>query len=224
MSKRLLLLNLVLVGVAAVFAALLVQTFTAARQLPRPPVTTTAPPPPVAVTKDGEVPHRPPLPSYSVIATKSLFNPNREESGTVQVAPTVKPILQGVVLRDDKPSAFLEDPATKKVLPYQLGDTVAGGQLERIEVDRVVIRRGDGTFEVLLKDPSKPKPVAATPPATPAPGARPGTPGAPISPATPAVQQPAPQPPAAATTPRPLPFRRPQLGTAGQPATNAPPE
>ncbi len=216
MSKRLLLLNLVLIGVAAVLAGLLVQTFTTARQLPRPPVKTTPPPPPVAVTKDGEVPDRAPLPSYSVIATKSLFNPNRAESGTVQVAPTAKPILQGVVLRDDKPSAFLEDPATKKVLPYKVGDTVAGGQLERIEMDRVVIRRGEGTFEVLLKDPSKPKPVAPTPVVpTARPGAPPAQPQA-QAPATPAVQPPPPAPPNI--------FRRPQKGTAGQPATNAPPE
>ena len=97
---------------------------------------------------------------------------------------------------------------------YKVGDAVAGGQLEQIEADRVVIRRGEGTFEVLLRDPQKPKPVAA---------AQPGAPGAqpqPQPPGSPRVQAPQPMP----TTPQPLSptlFRRPQ-SPAVPPVRNAP--
>jgi hypothetical protein len=60
----------------------------------------------------------------------------------------------------DKSRAYLEEPPAKRVFGYAVGDTIAGGRLDSIRPDRVVIARPEGPVEVLLHDPSKPKPVA----------------------------------------------------------------
>ena len=214
MSKRLLLLNVLLVSGAAVFSVQLVRTFLAAPPLPSPRGT----PPPQAAGPATEVRARVsvPLAAYDGVASKNLFNPSRSEAGTASVAPTSKPFLYGIVLKDGAPAAFLEDPVTKKVTSYKIGDSLAGGQLERIEADRVVIRRGEGTFEVLLRDPQKPRAVAAAQPpaASRQPGAQPQPAGGP------AVRAPQPTP---TVPPQPPPtlFRRPQLPVA-PPVRNAP--
>ncbi len=216
MSKRLLLLNLIVVSAGVVFSVQLARSFLSSPQLPPPPPTRPAQAAPLPTTEES--PRAPgPLAQYDVVASKNLFNPNRSEAGAASAAPVAKPLLYGIVLKDGAPAAFLEDPTTKKVASYKVGDAVAGGQLEQIEADRVVIRRGESTFEVLLRDPSKPKAVAGSPPAAPGqPGAsppRPQLPGAPTvqAPPTPAAPQPG----------SPTLFRRPQ-SPAVPPARNAP--
>jgi type II secretory pathway component PulC len=213
MSKRLMLLNLVLVSAAVVLSVQLVRTFRAAPTLPSP---RGAPTPQAAAPATEERARASvPLAAYDVVASKNLFNPSRSEAGTASVAPATKPLLFGIVLKDGAPAAFLEDPVTKKVTGYKVGDAVAGGQLERIEADRVVIRRGEGTFEVLLRDPQKPKAVAVAQPPTARlqPGAQGQPPGVPatIQPPTPAVPR----------QPSPTLFRRPQA-PAAPPVRNAP--
>jgi hypothetical protein len=203
MSRRLLLLNLVLVTAGVVFSVYIVRTLLASHQLPASP-SVTAPPADRALTEESAR-AAPPLASYDLIAARNLFNPSRSEAGTAVGAPVSKPLLYGIVLKDGAPEAFLEDPVTKKVLAYRTGDQVAGGRLERIETDRVVIRRGEGTFEVLLRDPQKAKAVATAQPA--APGLQPPPPGA---------------GPKAQTAPPPATlFRRPQA-PAPPPVRNAP--
>jgi hypothetical protein len=105
------------------------------------------------------------------VATRNLFSPTRSESpptATVAAAPTAaKPNLYGVVLRDGAPMAYLEDPGTKRVAGYRVGDAVAGGTVQTINADHVVIARADGTMDVRLRDPGKPRP-SAPPPAAPA--------------------------------------------------------
>jgi type II secretory pathway component PulC len=206
------LLNLVLVSAAAVFSFQLVRAFLAA---PAPPAPRGAPAPQAAApATDERARASVPLAAYDVVASKNLFNPSRSEAGTASVAPTTKPFLYGIVLKDGAPAAFLEDPVTKKVTGYKVGDAVAGGQLERIEADRVVIRRGEGTFEVLLRDPQKPKAVAATQPPTAR--LQPGAQGQPAG--APATIQPSPVVP---RQPSPTLFRRPQA-PAAPPVRNAP--
>ena len=190
MSKRLLLVNVVLAAVAAFFAVLLVRDLTHSRPLPGPPAPRRAQAPaPVAEAVESPA-AKDKLADYNVIVAKHLFNPLRTEGGSATAAtpaapPPPKPTLLGVVVDGPQSRAYLEDPTTKRVFGYQIGDSVAGGKLDKITDDKVIIVRSDGAMEVLLRDPAKPKPAAAA-----------GTPGAPGAPGTtppagaPAARQP----------------------------------
>jgi hypothetical protein len=181
MPRRLIVLNVVLGLASLALTVGIVRALLVKRPIP-PPATvrtvTPAPSPPAAAA----APKNPE--EYAIIADENLFTPARNEKATVAVA-VVKPILHGIVIEGTKSRAFLEDPTLKRVGAYSVGDTVSGGTLQKIADDRVVIARPEGLVEVLLQDPSKPKPVpvaAAGPPVTAAP--RPAPPeGIPSGPA-----------------------------------------
>jgi hypothetical protein len=106
------------------------------------------------------------------VASRNLFSPTRTEAPVAaqanrQAAALPKPTLHGVVLRDGTPVAYLEDPTTKRVAGYRLGDSVAGGTVKAINADHVVLNRPEGAVDVRLRDPAKPRPAA---PAATAPG------------------------------------------------------
>src|SRR3989442_2607004 len=74
---------------------------------------------------------------YSVVASRNLFSPTRTEASaaTAAMRPVVmlpKPNLHGVVLVQGAPSAYLEDPTTKRVAAYRLADAIAGGTVPSI--------------------------------------------------------------------------------------------
>ena len=120
---------------------------------------------------------RAPLASYGVIGAKSLFSPARTEGeAATGAAPSgPRPFLYGVVLATDLSIAYLEDPGSKRVTGYRVGDAIAGGTLTVIAPDHIVLKRSDGMVDVPLRDPAKPR-AAAPEPAQPA--------GGPPSPAT----------------------------------------
>ena len=187
--------------------------------------------------------------AYGVVAARNLFSPTRTEAPPAPVAAaqtTAKPNLFGILVTDRFHVAYLEDPITKRVAGYRIGDSVAGGKLTQITADFVVLNRPDGDVNVRLRDPFKPR---AAPAAAPGPGgapvpavpgappravvpSTPGAPGIPAVPGGPPVQptQPIPQPPTPGLGPptagpqilprRPLP---PSLSRRLPPAgTNAP--
>jgi hypothetical protein len=126
--------------------------------------------------------------AYANVAARNLFSPTRTESApptsTTAAGPSAagKPSLFGVVLREGAPIAYLEDPSTKRVAGYRVGDTVAGGTVQTINADSVVINRADGSLDVRLRDPGKPRPAPPATAALPrAPGAQPVA-GAPVLP------------------------------------------
>jgi hypothetical protein len=169
--RRLFLLNVLLGGAAFLSVALIARVFLT----PPPPVPPRArPPEPAPETRVAEL-RRPPAGGYSVIATRNLFSPTRSEAPATATAASqvtfAKPSLFGVILRDNAPIAYLEDPTTKRVAGYRLGDAIAGGKVQKIAADHVIITRADGDMDVRLRDPSKPRPAA--PPVAGAP--RPGT-------------------------------------------------
>jgi len=123
---------------------------------------------PPATTKAGD----PGLDAFTVIAAQNLFNPGRSETAAVAVS-VAKPILHGVVIHGAQSRAYLEDPTAKRVAGYSVGDTMGGGEIQKIAADRVVIARPEGLIEVLLQDPSKPRP-APTATTVPAGAAAPG--------------------------------------------------
>jgi len=193
-SAPLRMLNIALALGGCLLAAALTRELVAAHPLPSPPLpratraVATAPPPSASAP--------PSTAGYGVIATKNLFSASRSETAAGPVAAAgPKPVLHGVVLDGPKSRAYLEDPLVKRTFGYAVGDTLGGGRVESIAADRVVIGRGDGSVEVLLRDPSKPRPTPPAPgPAGGAPaGAAPsGTATTPS--ATPPTNEPAPAP------------------------------
>jgi hypothetical protein len=175
MPRRLVLLNAVLVAVGLLSIGYVIRELRA----PAPPRTARpAPPAPPAVAPAPASPEAQPG-GYAVVASRNLFSPTRSEA---PVSPTAsgpagpKPNLYGIILRDGAPVAYLEDPTTKRVAGYRLGDTVAGATVKGIANDHVVLNRPEGDLNVRLRDPSKPRPPA------PPPGVQPGTPPTPAAP------------------------------------------
>ena len=173
MARRLLLVvDGILVVAAILLAVRLYQAWTvgpaAALPEPAPAAQADAPAPAPAVQA------RPPLTAYATVAERSLFSPNRSETppepprpttGTGAPAPPApRPRLYGIVLLPEgRGRAYLEDVQRRRVVAFSVGDQVGDARLEQIKGDRVVLRRGGETFEVLLHDPSKPRQAAAPP-------------------------------------------------------------
>ena len=166
MPRSVLVLNLGMAGLAVFLSIRIGQALIAPDPHPPSrvvrPVVVTSPRNQDVVTKprSGEV--------YDVIATRTLFHPNRAEpTRSEPVALTLPPppalALHGVVINGDTSLAYLEDVATKQIFGYKAGDKLAGGQVERIEPDRVVIMRADGPIEVRLHRSKEPQPVVPAP-------------------------------------------------------------
>src|SRR5499426_477493 len=195
MPRKLLAVNLALLIACALFVALMIRTSRTGWPAPeparaRPPATAAAPvpPPPDAA---------PAAQSYGIIAARNLFSPTRTEAPPTPVAQAAtlpKPNLFGVIVRDSGSIAYLEDPVTKRVAGYRQGDAIAGGTVQTIASDRIVLARPDGNVDVRLHDPSRPKPAPApTPPAAgvpgrPTPGVPPGAPAGAVPTVPPAPQ------------------------------------
>jgi hypothetical protein len=173
MARRLLLVVDGLLLVAAFFLAVrLYQAWTAG-----PPAVPAEPAPAVqaeAAAPPSAAAARPPLTAYATVAERNLFSPTRTETppeparpatGTGAAAPPApKPRLYGIVLLPEgRGRAYLEDLQRRRVVAFSVGDQVGDARLEQIKGDRVVLRRGGETFEVLLHDPSKPRQAAAPP-------------------------------------------------------------
>ena len=173
MSRRLLLINMVLGFLCVAFAVGIVRSLFVTRPLPAAaPARIAVAPAPAVNSAPGAVG----LEMYAAITAQNLFNPGRSETATVSAVAVVKPVLHGIVIEGAKSRAFLEDPSIKRVAGYSVGDPVAGGKLEKIADDRVVISGPEGLVEVLLQDPAKPRPAPAAPPVA---AVAPGAPGQP---------------------------------------------
>ena len=215
MPKKLLLINAILIAIAAGSVVFI------ARQLMAPmpmPQAGKARPPAAAGERPADA-GRPSASAYMTVVAKNLFSPTRTEapvSATASAAANLpKPNLFGIVLREGAPIAYLEDPTTKRVSGYRIGDAVAGGTVQAISADSVSIQRPDGKMDVRLRDPGKPRQAIQSPPALA------GTPGA-----QPVANQPLPGviPPAAPPQVGPVPAVPPAVPqiVPGQPTTTPP--
>ena len=217
MTRRLLLLNGLVVLLGCLFAASLVRELMTPLPLPAPgaprpavPTSVAAPEPPAAPGVGSG--------AYLAIVSKNLFSPSRSEGQGPSITVGSKPVLHGVVMDGPRSRAYLEDPSVKRTYGYAIGDSVAGGRVQSINGDRVIIVRPDGRMEVLLQDPDKPKPEPETPAAVPPGGAPPTAPGqegapAPAVPGNPPAGAPGGGRPSASVTP---------LGRASAPAQGGP--
>jgi hypothetical protein len=165
MAKRLLLLVDALLLVAAAFLGVRLYDVWRVGAPPAAPETA-----PAATSQASAAPPvaqaRTPLTAYTVVAERNLFSPTRTEAPpepprTAQAPaapPAPKPKLYGIVLLPEgRGRAYLEDVQRRRVFAYAVGDEVGDARLEQIKSDRVVMRRGAETFEVLLHDPTKPR-------------------------------------------------------------------
>ena len=177
MSRRLLAVNVLVGLLGCLFAAGMIRELVTPLRFPPPSASRASRPVPVL----SPAPAAPPAgASYAVVASRNLFSPTRSETvAGPAVAAGPKPFLHGVVMNGSKGRAFLEDPVAKRTFGYSVGDTVAGGRVQSISSDRVIIFRPDGLLEVLLQDPAKPRP--APPAAAAAPGAEAPAAGMPAS-------------------------------------------
>lgn len=202
-------LNVLLAAMSAVLIAYIVRQLVAPTPLPVGGRRTVSAAP---VAQVVETP-RAPAGAYQVVAARNLFNPSRAEgpagAATAAVSPLVRPNLYGIVVRESGSIAYLEDPVTKRVVGYRVGDKVVGGTVQTIKADSVVIERPEGPVDVRLRDPGKPR-AAQTPgqpqlggvqpgglqPVPPLPGVIPpaASPQQPLPPQTAQPQVPQPQP------------------------------
>ena len=162
MSRRLVWFNFGLGVLALIFAVALGRELMHSRPLPGPPQIRPAARAPVQsdAAAVGETRATGDASAGEVIASGNLFNPSRSSTGAAAPAGP-RPLLYGVVAGEGaKSRAYVEDPVTKMVRGYQVGDIVAGWRLDQIREDRVVIAGAErGMLEVLLREPGKPRPA-----------------------------------------------------------------
>jgi hypothetical protein len=192
MGKPLRLLNLALGLVAVLIAAALAKAWVAPATFVSNPAAQRSSQELAAISFDR--PARPPLAQFEVLLEKNPFKqppPPRvapDRPGSPPPPPQPLPTLVGTMLVDDARQAILSDKGKSNI--YSIGQEVGGGVITEIKEDRIMLKRGDTTTEVLLKaaieqGPPRPGPVQT-------PGLGPvQTPAQPASMPPPAVSAPA---------------------------------
>jgi general secretion pathway protein C len=152
--RYLMVVNLLLLALAAYAAAGIASTALAARFIPPPEVQLSNPPDPFAPEKPR------PASYYSVIHQRDIFNSAKPVEAPVAVEPPKKTQLRvrlwGVAVRGEKSHCVIEDQSARpsKQELYRINDTVAGiATVKAIEWDRVILDH-DGTEEILELTPA----------------------------------------------------------------------
>ena len=168
MPKKLLLINAISIAIAAGSVVWIVRQLLAPMTMPLPGRAR----PPAVESEGPRESVRAPASAYTVVASKNMFSLTRSEAPVSPMPPAApnlsKPNLFGVVLREDAPIAYLEDPATKRVSGYRVGDAVAGGTVQEITADSVSIAWPEGKVDVRLLDRAKSRPAVPQPSQIPA--------------------------------------------------------
>jgi hypothetical protein len=172
-NKRLIVLKLGVAGLLIFLAAAAGRELAFRQPLPRPPEPQPAPTAAIA-TVGANIPQaregslakpdssEPGDSSADDVAvSRNLFDPSWSAGSATAEPPGGRPLLYGVVTGAGVGSrAYVEDPVTKRVRGYQIGDRVAGWRLDQIREDRVVIAGpGPERLEVRLRNPAKPTPA-----------------------------------------------------------------
>jgi hypothetical protein len=147
---------------------------------------------------------------YAVISEQNLFHPERKippEKKDEKAIPRPEVVLYGTLITDDMSIAFIEDKKApystpgreKRQTVLKKGDNLNGYILREIEVNRIVLVKGEDKIVVMLNDREKRKSGAA-----PAPQATSALPSGGSPPAIDSSTPPAaPSLPQAATSPVP---------------------
>ncbi len=164
-----------------------------------------------------------PSPSdYAAIAENNLFHPERRTPKDEKPLPKPELVLYGTIVVEGASVAYVEDKKSPKTTPgrgkrqtaVKKGDVISGFVLKEIEVDRIVLTRGEETMVIYLSDAGKQREGSTTSsPSKPSSPAQPPSVGLPTGPDPGALLKPAPAPAASAPAPAML----------SAPATQTPP-
>jgi hypothetical protein len=163
---------------------------------------------------------------YMIIAEKNPFHPERRiPLGKTDAQEAAKPdiILYGTLMTDDIGVAYVEDknaPYTtpgrgKRQIALKKGDSIGGFVLKEIEVNRIILVRGDENIVVSLDEhlkkrmPETSSPASAAAPGFAAPRTAPASSRAPLSGPVPTSQLIAPMPQQPSAPVNPIRARRP---------------
>jgi hypothetical protein len=126
-------------------------------------------------TEATETEHHIPSPSdYLIISEENLFHPERRipPEKKEEPPPLPKPdiVLYGTLITDTTSVAYLEDlkvPRTspgrgKRQIALKKGDALSGFILKEIDVDKIVMMRGEEKMIVAVNDAQRPKTRTAT--------------------------------------------------------------
>ncbi len=122
---------------------------------------------------------------YRAIADQNLFHPDRiipPEKKPESVLPKPEFVLYGTLITPDLKMAYLEDKKAPVTTPgrgtrqsaLKMGESLSGFRVAEIQVDKVVLTRGEETIQVLLQEPGSSKSRQAVPgpgPGSPVPSA-----------------------------------------------------
>lgn len=94
---------------------------------------------------------------YKVITQNNIFLRNRVQptrqtsaSSTTVRRPQINLVLTGIMGKDEEYLAFLEDSRTGATSVVRINDPLADGRIAKIEVDRILLERGDRAIEVRI--------------------------------------------------------------------------
>ena len=165
MGKPLRLLNLALGLVALLIAAALAKTWIAPTPSISGPSASKALQESVAVAFSRAA--RPPLEQFDSLLEKNPFKqpppaPAARPTLIPRTPPRPLPTLSGTILVGDDWRAIVSDKGKAEI--YAIGQEVGGGVITEIKEDRIFLKSGDTTTEVLLKaaieqGPPRPGPV-----------------------------------------------------------------
>jgi general secretion pathway protein C len=167
--RYLVVVNLLLLALAAYSASSIVGTVLATRLLPPPAVTLSPPPPPIELEPSRPAQH------YSLIHTRDIFNSAKPEPTAVAAAAPVVTQLKlklwgTAVFAAGNSYSIIEDLGARKQGVYKVNAAVPGGAtVKAIEWDRVILAH-NGKDEILTIEkkataPGLARPGPAAPPA-----------------------------------------------------------
>jgi len=108
------------------------------------------------------------LMDYAIVSEENLFHPDRKIPVAKKEEPSLpKPdfILYGILLSDTVNIAYLEDKNAPRNTPgrgkrqtsLKKGDALSGFTLKEVDIDKIVMARGEEKMTVYVRDPQKPK-------------------------------------------------------------------
>jgi len=167
--KPLRLVNLILGVIAALVAGALAKTWVSPPASPSTWAAVSNASQEAAVVAVTSTP-RPPLAQFDVLIEKNPFKqppPMPVQPLGAGPPPPPLPTLVGTILVDNERRAILSEKGKSRI--YTVGQQVGGGAISEIKEDRIILKKGDETIELILKAAIKSASPAAEEAASPAP-------------------------------------------------------